>query len=248
MWFFSSKYSWKLHISIYSWKKTDLRAVNIAWRIILQSRFIYVKDSRLWATETSAFSNKENKDFMPTPMTWNQFLNINSWCSFVSILLLKFLIVYGWQYAPCKVICQFSRTQLPVNCGLRWGEYVALPRPSHLHEEHCFWESGIPVPNAQAKMRYVNERGEDDMVVSGTWLCHRDVELLWVPWAAHEEHRCPAYIAKDTIFKCLYTRICGRKQPQALISESNRAQDSHATFALRKLSYSKHMLWLVMGY
>ena len=54
------------------------------------------------------------------------------------ILLRRFLIVYGWQYACCKVICQFSRTQLPVNCGLRWGEYVALPRPSHLHEEHCF--------------------------------------------------------------------------------------------------------------
>lgn len=39
-------------------------SVNIIWKIILQSGFIYVKDSKLRVTETSAFSNKENKDFM----------------------------------------------------------------------------------------------------------------------------------------------------------------------------------------
>lgn len=37
-------------------------------------------------------------------MTWNQSLNVNSWYSFVIVLLPRCLIVYGWQCAPCKVI------------------------------------------------------------------------------------------------------------------------------------------------
>ena len=43
------------------------------------------------------------------------------------------------------------------------------------------WESGIPVPNAQAKLRYTNNSREDDVVVSGTWLSQREVELLRYP-------------------------------------------------------------------
>lgn len=106
-------------------------------------------------------------------MTWNQSLNVNSWYSFVIILLLRCLIVYGWQGAPCKVIRQFSRTQLPVNCG--WGAESTL---------HCqgqpictknivFSERGTPVPSAQARMRYRNNRRGDDVVVSAASLCQR---------------------------------------------------------------------------
>lgn len=133
-WFFNSKYSWKLPISLYSLKSTDICAVNIAWRITLQFRLIYGKDSRQCAKRLLHVAIKRIKTscFWPTQMTWNQSLNVNSWYSFVIILLPRCLIVYGWQCAPCKVICQFSRTQLPVNCGLRWWEYIALPRPSHL--------------------------------------------------------------------------------------------------------------------
>lgn len=39
-------------------------SVNIIWKIILRSGLIYVKDSKLHVTETSAFSNKENKDLV----------------------------------------------------------------------------------------------------------------------------------------------------------------------------------------
>lgn len=138
-------------------------------------------------------------------MTWNQFLNVNSWYSFMIILLPRFLMVYGWQYAPCKVICQFSRTRLPVNCGLGWGEHIALPRPSHLHEDHCFlreWHSSAKHPS-QNEIHEPQKRGWHGgfrhlTLPERGWTA---VGTLGSPWRTH---RCPACAAKDTIFKCSY--------------------------------------------
>lgn len=138
-------------------------------------------------------------------MTWNQFLNVNSWYSFVTILLPRFLMVYEWQYAPCRVICQFSRTQLPLNCGLGWGEHIALPRPSHLREDHCFsreWHTSAKCPS-QNEVHEPQKRGwcggfrhltlpERGCTAVGT---------LGSPWRTH---RCPACTAKSTIFKRSY--------------------------------------------
>lgn len=133
-------------------------------------------------------------------MTWNQSLNVNSWYSFVIILLPRCLIVYGWQGAPCKVIRQFSRTQLPVNCG--WGAESTL---------HC---QGQPICT---KNIVFSERARQCQVPKPEWDTGTIEEgMMWwfqplhsargwnsVPWAAHEEHWCPAYPAKGTILQTL---------------------------------------------